>query len=540
MVSSVNANRDVKFNRQVQYKGESHFPLYNALAGDLGLHKLIVRILDLAAGSRIVVLNDKDAEQLAVVAWDRIQLRVNNERSIVALVDITESIVQPNQIGVPRAVALELKVGDGAAISVNAIPPPISVRYVHAKMRGAKLGREELYSIVKDVVSRNLSEVEMAAFIMAENYIGLDDDELIWLTRAIAETGTQIDFEKPVYDKHSIGGVPGNKVTLIVVPIVAAAGLLIPKTSSRAITSPSGTADTMGVLAPVEFSAQELRRVALKTSGAIVWGGGLNLAPADDAFITVEYPLQLDPEPQMIASILAKKLAVGTDFLVLDLPTGEGTKIPTSDEARRLGNKFIELGAKLGIRIKCGVTYGGQPIGHAVGPALEAKEALETLEGAGPTSLVEKSTALAGMLLEFAGKSTKGAGQALAKEILQDGRALKKMKEIIEEQGGNPNVKSDQISIGQHKQRIVAPIDGYITHISNAAINQIARATGAPVERGSGVVLFGKRGHKIGRGEPILDIYAERSSKLEEAYALVAKLKPITMEGMLLEEIPEL
>jgi AMP phosphorylase len=510
-----------------------------ALEGVRVLQSLIVKVLDLSAGSRVVVLNSKDAEQLGVVAWDRIQLRASDERSLVALVDITKSIVQPNCIGIPRAVALELKVQDGASIAIHSIPPPVSVKYVHAKMRGAKLGREELYAIVKDVVSRNLSEVEMAAFIMAENYNGMYDDELLWLTRAIAETGAQIDFEKPVYDKHSIGGVPGNKVTLIVVPIVAAAGLLIPKTSSRAITSPSGTADTMSVLAPVEFSAQELRRIALKTSGAIVWGGGLNLAPADDAFITVEYPLQLDPEPQMIASILAKKLAVGTDFLVLDLPTGEGTKIPTTDEARRFGNKFIELGSKLGIRMRCGVTYGGQPVGHAVGPALEAKEALQTLEGVGPTSLVEKSTALAGMLLEMAGKATKGSGQALAKEILQDGRALKKMREFIEEQGGDPNITSEQIPIGQHRQRIVAPLDGYVTHISNAAINQIARATGAPGERGSGVVLFGKRGQAIGRGEPILDICAERQSKVEEAYALVAKLKPVTIEGMLLEEIPE-
>lgn len=499
-----------------------------------------MRILDLSAGPRVVVLNDKDAEQIGVVPWDRVQLRGNGERAIVALVNITKSIVQPNCVGVPRAVASELKVEDGMEVSVQANPPPVSVKYVHAKMRGAKLRREELYAIVKDVVNRNLSELEMAAFVMAENYNGMNDDELIWLTRAIAETGTQIDFERPVYDKHSVGGVPGNKVTLVVVPIIAAAGLLIPKTSSRAITSPSGTADTMSVLAPVEFSAQELRRIALKVNGAIVWGGGLNLAPADDAFITVEYPLQIDPEPQMIASILAKKIAVGTDFLVLDLPTGEDTKIPTSEDARRLGNKFIEVGAKLGIKVRCGVTYGGQPIGHAVGPALEAKEALQTLEGAGPASLVEKSTALAGMLLEFAGKATKGSGQDLAKEILHDGRALKKMKEIIGEQGGDPQMKSDQIPIGKHKQRIVAPIDGYITHISNAAINQIARATGAPTEKGSGLILYGKRGHKIGKGEPILDIYAERQSKLEQAHALVAKLKPVTIEGMLLEEIPEL
>jgi len=295
----------------------------------------------------------------------------------------------------------------------------------------------------------------------------------------------------------------------------------------------------MSVLAPVEFSAQELKKIVSKISGAIVWGGGLNLAPADDAFITVEHPLQLDPEPQMIASILAKKLAVGTDFLVLDIPTGEGTKISGSEEARRLGNRFIDLGAKLGIRIRCGVTYGGQPVGHAVGPALEAREALQTLEGSGPTSLVEKSTALAGMLLEMAGKASKGNGQGMAKEILESGRALKKMKEIIEAQGGDPSIKSEQIEIGTYKQTVTAPADGYATHVSNAAITQIARATGAPRERGSGVVLYLKRGHKVSKGEPILDIYAERETKLEQAYSLVAKLQPVTIEGMLLEEIPE-
>ena len=484
-------------------------------------------------------MNIKDAEQLGVVARDRVRVTGGNDRTATALVDTTQSIVEVNQIGLPRGVAQELEVGEGQSVSIQPSPPPVSVEYVHEKMRGKKLAREELYSIVRDVVDRNLSEVEMAAFLMAEHYHGMDEDELLWLTHAIAETGAQIDFEKPVFDKHSIGGVPGNKVTLIIVPIIAASGLLIPKTSSRAITSPSGTADTMSILAPVEFSAQELKRIASKINGAIIWGGGLSLAPADDAFITVEYSLQLDPEPQMIASILAKKLAVGTDFLVLDIPTGEGAKIATSEEARRLGNRFIDLGVKLGIKIRCGVTYGGQPVGHAVGPALEAREALQTLEGTGPTSLVEKSTALAGMLLEMAGKAPKNNGQEMAKEILQSGRALQKMKEIIEAQGGDRNIKSGEIPVGTHKQTITAPTDGYATHVSNAAINQIARATGAPSERGSGVVLYLKRGHNVTKGEPILDIYAERQTKLEEAYSLVAKLQPVLIEGMLLEEIPE-
>jgi AMP phosphorylase len=503
------------------------------------MQSFTAKILDLSAGSRIAVLNSRTAENLGIVPWDRIRIKGPGPRASTALVEITKSMVQENQLGLPRSVAEELNTIDGGNVSIEPIPPPVSVKYVHEKIRGKKLGREEVYAIVRDVVDRNLSELEMAAFVMAEHYNGMEEDELLWLIRAIAETGTRIDFDKPVYDKHSIGGVPGNKVSLIIVPIIAASGLLIPKTSSRAITSASGTADTMSVLAPVEFSAEELRRIAMKTNGAIVWGGGLNLAPADDAFITVEYPLQLDPEPQMIASILAKKLAVGTDFLVLDVPTGEGAKINSPEEARRVGNRFIEMGSKLGMRIRCGVTYGGQPVGHAVGPALEAREALQTLEGTGPVSLVEKATGLAGMLLEMGGKAAAGIGQELAQEILQSGKAIKKMREIIESQGGDPNLKSEQIVVGPQKQSITAPADGYVTHVSNIFINQIARATGAPGEKGAGVVLHLKRGHKVSKGEPILDIYAERQSKLEQAYSLVAKLQPITIEGMLLEKIPE-
>ncbi len=503
------------------------------------LPQLTSRILDLVASERAVVLNRVDAGNLGVVARDRIRIRGGNGVTTVALVDLTKTIVQPGQVGLPKGLADELRIQDAESVNVEPIPLPASVRYVQEKMHGKKLGREELYSIVRDVVDHNLSDVEMLAFVMAEAYHGLEDDELLWLIKAITETGARIDFEKPVYDKHSIGGVPGNKVSLIVVPTIAAAGLLIPKTSSRAITSASGTADTMSVLAPVELSAEELRKVALKTNGAIVWGGGLNIAPADDVFITVEHPLQLDPEPQMIASILAKKLAVGTEFLVLDIPAGQEAKIGAVDEARSLGNHFIGIGAKLGIKIKCGITYGGQPVGHAVGPALEAREALETLEGEGPTSLVEKAVALAGLLLEMAGKAGKGAGPEIARDILRTGRALTKMKEIIEAQGGNPEISSQKVEVGSHKMTIAAPCDGYVTHVSNNAIVQIARAAGAPTERRSGVILTGKRGHKVEKGEPILEIYAERQSKVEEAYSLVPKLVPVTIEGMLLEQMPE-
>lgn len=323
--------------------------------------QFVCKTIDILTGHRTVLLNREDCERVDIRAHDHVNLK-RNDKNVTAAVDTTSTIVSTGEIGITSDIAPELGVKEGDSIEVSLLPAPNSTLFIRKKIMGEKLTKDEIYSIVQDAVRGMLSDVEMAGFLVAQQFYGLTDEEQVWLTKALADTGEVIDFQRPVYDKHSVGGVPGNKVSLLIVPIVASAGLLIPKTSSRAITSPSGTADTMSVLAPVEFSTSELKKLALKTSGAIVWGGGLHLAPADDIFIGVEHPLQIDPESQMIASIMAKKLAVGADFMVLDLPVGPEAKIRSSDEGRRLSFKFIGIGDKLGIKVRCGITYGGQPL----------------------------------------------------------------------------------------------------------------------------------------------------------------------------------
>lgn len=504
----------------------------------LNLTKLKVKLLDILAGKQTVILNREDTEKIGIYVHDRVKVK-SDSNQITAIVQVTTTFINSGQIGIMKDIAEKLHVKDGDEVSIRLASYPESLEYIRKKLKGTTLSKDEIFAIVKDVVEGNLSDLEIAAYLLAEEFYGMNMEETENMARAMADVGEKIDFEEPVYDKHSIGGVPGNKVSLLIVPIVAAAGLLIPKTSSKAITSPAGTADTMEVLAPVKFTAQELKGIVKKVRGAIVWGGGLNIAPADDIFIRVEYPLALDPESQMLASIMSKKLAVGVDFLVLDIPTGKGAKVETMNEARTLARKFVELGERLGIHVECGITYGGQPVGHVVGPALEAREALLALQGKGPTSLIEKSTALAGILLELGGLAMRRKGKDIAMEILTSGKALKKMREIIEAQGGNPNVEPEDIPIGEHRVRIEAPCDGYITDVSNEAIKKIARAAGAPIDKGAGIILYGKRGHKVKRGEPVLEICAERESKLSEAYALAMKLQPITVEGMLLQRVPE-
>ncbi len=336
------------------------------------------------------------------------------------------------------------------------------------------------------------------------------------------------------------GGVPGNKVSLIIVPIIAAAGLTIPKSSTRAITSPSGTADSMEVLAPVSFPSEELKEIVAKNNACIIWGGALETAPADNILIEIERPLHMDPVGLMIPSILTKKLSLGVKKLVLDIPVGQGTKFLTPDKGKQFAYLFKEIAANVGIEAECALTLAHQPIGHAVGPALEAREALILLKDytAGPNSLIEKSTDLAGMLLEMGGKAQKGEGQKLAKEILRSGRAYRKMMQIIEAQGGDPNISPDDIKVGPFVKEYFATKDGYIVEVNNSLVNQIAKAAGCPSSKSSGVEIIKKQGAKIKEGDVVFRVYSHSESKLRKAEKIYNTTGgPIRLGGMVIEKI---
>jgi AMP phosphorylase len=295
----------------------------------------------------------------------------------------------------------------------------------------------------------------------------------------------------------------------------------------------------MEVLAPVIFDAQEIERLVDETGGVICWGGGVNLAPADDIFIKVEHPLAIDPHNLAICSVMAKKYAVGADYVVIDLPMGSETKVRTMEEAKKYARDFMALGEKLGIKVECAVTYGDKPVGRAIGPALEAREALQALEGSAPSSLTEKSCELAGFILEAGGVARKGEGKGRAYDVLQSGEALNKMREIIEAQGGDPSITSEKVEVGPHKATITSPGSGYAVGMSNNALVRIARAAGAPRDKGAGLLLVLSKGEKVKKGDPLFEIYAESEYKLEQAVKLANQLQPIELEGMLLERIPE-
>ncbi len=296
----------------------------------------------------------------------------------------------------------------------------------------------------------------------------------------------------------------------------------------------------MEVLAPVAFDSEDLKKIILKEKACIVWGGALDISPADNILIEIERPLHMDPIGLMIPSILAKKLSAGVKKLVLDIPVGEGTKFPTPNDGKNFAHIFNEIAKNVGIDSECALTLAHQPIGHCIGPAIEAKEALTLLRDylEGPNSLIEKSTSLAGILLEMGGKSEIGQGQNLAKEILRSGKAYEKMKQIIQIQGGNPNILPDDILVGPYNKEFYATKEGHITSVNNAIINRIAKAAGCPNSKSSGVEIFKKQGAKIKEGELIFKIYSNTQSKLNKAEKIYNSTGgPIILGGMMIERI---
>ena len=362
--------------------------------------------LDMETGRNIVVLHEQDAEEFGHFAGDRVKL-TTPKATLVAIANTTKRMVQRGEVGAFIEVTEALSIKPGDLISVTLVHRPRSVDFIKKKMSGQQLATEEVYAIVDDITARNLSSVEMTAFVVAEYIRGMTTSETVALTRRMVSSGDRLELDiSPVLDVHSIGGVPGNKYSLITVPIVAAAGLVVPKTSSRAITSAAGTADVMEVLTNVTLSMDEIKRIVQKIGAVLAWGGAVRLAPADDIIIGVERMLGVDPRCQLLASVMSKKLAGGADRILIDIPTGPGAKVEVMDQARSLAHDFMELGRRLDVQVEVAITYGGQPVGYAVGPALEAREALETLRGNGPGSLVEKATSLAGIMLELGGVAT--------------------------------------------------------------------------------------------------------------------------------------
>lgn len=479
--------------------------------------RLKAKLLSIESGGPLViVLNPKIAKDLDIAPSDRVRI-MTEKKYAVAIADLSSTISE-NDMGIFQEVQRLLNIFADQPITIIPEEKPYAIQSIKKKLDGLELSRDEIFEIITDIVDNRLTQAEIASFVTAVYAKGMSMDEVEHMTRAMAETGQMLRFNiKPIADLHSIGGVPGNRTTIIAIPIIAAAGIYIPKTASRAITDPAGTADTMEVLAPVDHSIDEIKEIVLEHKGCIVWGGAIDMAPADDSIVEVERPLQLDPTAMLLSSIMAKKYAAGATDVLIEIPHGPGTKC-TRPRANELEKKFLALGSRLGIKLKISKTDGSQPVGRGIGPALEARDVLWVLEknDSAPADLKNRSLYLAGQLLELVKRAKPGTGFKTAASLIENGAALKKLKEIIAAQGGNPKITSADIQIGKYDETILAERTGAIQAIDNDIIKRIGRHLGAPYNKGAGLYLYAKVGDKVKDGDKLFSLYAESGRKLAE------------------------
>ena len=456
-------------------------------------------------------------------ALSKIKISTNGSK-ILAVLNVVDddAIVTPLELGLSEQAYHQLNADDQCEVCVDHAEYPASMDAVRRKINGERLTLEDFTSIADDIAESRYSKMEMAAFLVASGQNSLDRDEVYFLTRAMLQSGQRLNWAEPlVADKHCIGGIPGNRTSMLVVPIVAAHGMLIPKTSSRAITSPAGTADSMEILATVNLTPGKLHDIVRKQRGCLAWGGTARLAPVDDMLISVERPLGIDSQGQMVASILSKKLAAGSTHLLIDIPVGPTAKVRHMRQALSLRKLFEFVGDQLNIHLEVIITDGRQPIGRGIGPTLEARDVMMVLENnpKAPEDLRQKSLALAGRIIEFDPDVRGGRGYAIARDILDSGRALVKMNNIIRAQGARP---FDFIP-GMHCLEVKANRTGTVTAIDNLHMAKIARMAGAPIDKKAGVDLIRKTGDAVSKGEGIYRIHAEFMSDFEFAKNLIAQ-----------------
>lgn len=486
-------------------------------------HRLRARRLGIDTHFEAVVLMHKRCpvcRSEGFTAHRRVLLRAGDSHIIATLYQVDGDLLGLDEAGLSDSAWDRLGLHEGDTVSVSHHDPIDSLGLVRSRIYGRPLDRAALRAIVGDIVDGKYSDIHISSFITACATKPLDRDEVLELTRAMVEVGETLKWSKNIIvDKHSVGGLPGNRTTPIIVSVATALGLTMPKTSSRAITSPAGTADMMETLAPVELDVDAIHRVVEREGGCIVWGGAVKLSPADDILIRVERALDIDTEGQMIASVMSKKIAAGATHLVLDLPIGPTTKIRSDAAVQSLTEGLYAVADAFGIRAKVIVGDGREPIGRGFGPALEARDVLDVLQCKedAPQDLRRRALALVGPLLELAGLAQEGGGAAMAAAAIDDGRAWAKFQRICAAQGG-----MRELPVSRHRHVISATRSGRLSAIDNRKISRLAKLAGAPEAKCAGIELHVHLEYIVVAGQPLCTVHSDAPGELDYALSYAA------------------
>lgn len=451
-------------------------------------------------------------------AMTRVKVCIEKKSITATLITVSENLLSHQQAGLSDIAWSMLGAQEGDVAQFSHAPAVDSMSYVRGKLYGEPFTAISTEKIVRDINRGHYSDVQLAAFVAACADDHLTIEETIHLTKAMVNSGQRFVWQQDrVMDKHCVGGLPGNRTTPIVTAIIAANGLVMPKTSSRAITSPAGTADTMETMTPVTLSFNKMRSVVEQHGACLAWGGSVSLSPIDDIIIRIERALDLDSEGQLVASVISKKVAAGSTHVLIDIPVGPSAKVRTHLAADKLSHHLIETGKALGLHLETLITDGNQPVGRGIGPALEAHDVLAVLRNQknAPYDLIERSLQLAARLLSMAGIEGLNEFDACylrAQKTLNSGQAYDKFIEICQAQGG-----FSEPGYADFNHTLRAEETGIVSYFNNRFIAKLASLSGAPNAPLAGIKMHVRLGDKVEEGQALLTLYAQAQGELEYA-----------------------
>lgn len=490
-----------------------------------------IKILNLDTGREPIIFLHKNSNIIkkeGFTTLSRIKI-FNNDKHAYATLYLVEDYIKEDEIGLSKKLQTKLNAKDNENFEIKHMEPLLSFSVIREKLRGKPFTEDGIYTVIKDVVDGKYTDMHMACLCSATEGNQLSDDEIAYFAKAMVNTGKVMKWDHDiVVDKHCIGGIPGNRTTPPTIAIVAEYGLHIPKTSSRAITSPAGTADVMEVLTNIMVPTDKLKHIVNEVGGCLVWGGAVDLNPSDDIIINVKKDLDLDSKGQMLASILSKKVAAGSTHILIDVPYGPSAKTKTLESAQELKKDFENLGIKLGVKVIVNISDGSQPVGNGVGPALEARDLIKILknEPDAPQDLKAKTLYLSGLIIEFDPKVKKGDGIKIATEILESGRAWERFQKICEAQGGGLK----EIPTAKLTYDILSEKDGVVYEFDNRKLSYLAKLAGCPSQWAAGVYLYKHLNDKVKKSEKLYTIHSNSQGELDLAIQLAKEIEIVKIK----------
>jgi AMP phosphorylase len=478
--------------------------------------QLEVVIIDINTNDYLCALiHHQEAKKQGISNKDSLLMNGQERKGLAVRVVLTDSLVKNHQIGLPKNFAEEQKIKEGDILDFEILGIPKSADCIAKRLNKQELDYPEIYQIISDLVDYQLNDAMVAFYLASVFWDSVSLDEVYFMTKAMVETGDTFDFGPQTADKHSTGGLCGNRITPIIVSIVSSLGVTMPKTSSRAVTSPAGTADTMEVLTPIVFPAEKIKELIKKNHGCLIWGA-LDIAPSDSRMIRVAHQLPGEPIPKLVTSIMAKKVAMGAKYLIIDVPVNPTAKVKTLKEADEIKSLFLYLGKRFKVKVKVISYYSFGPVGRGIGPALEARDILRVLQRKEkrPLDLEKKGVYYAGELLEMTGRVDSGKGQEEAQKCLDSGQAWKQFQKIIKAQGGKPDVDSENVQLGGIVYPLRATKEGRVRMIENQDLAIVAKSLGNPSNKLAGVYLEKMPGELVKEGDVLCSLYTTSQARL--------------------------